>query len=291
VEIAPDEVDALVDHLFVRTGMDFRCYARRAFERRLRHVMLQEGACTVADLQAGARSARAAAALADRLLVRVTTMFRDPPVWRVLRERVLPALSEFPVLRVWLAGCSTGEEAYSMAILLEEGGVAARSRVYATDVDEGALARARAAAYPLEQMREYTRGYQRSGGAASLSDYYVAGADAATMKDRLRRRVVFARHNLASDGSFNAFQLVLCRNVLIYFCPAVQERVHELLSASLERGGFLVLGQREVVPRSLAARYEPWDAANKLWRCGGLADASAARGVPSAASAAPRRGV
>ncbi|HET9594176.1 MAG TPA: protein-glutamate O-methyltransferase CheR [Anaeromyxobacteraceae bacterium] len=265
-ELAREEVDALVDHLFVRTGMDFRCYARRAFERRLRHVMLHDGAGSVADLRDAVRSDVEAAALAGRLLVPVTAMFRDPPLWRALRERVVPELREERVVRVWVAGCSSGEEAYSMAILLEEEGIAERSRIYATDVDEGALARARAGTYGLEQMREYTRAHQLAGGAASLSDHYVAGASAATMKERLRRRLVFARHNLTSDGSFQVFQLVLCRNVIIYFCPAAQERIHALLHASLAPGGFLALGHRELVPLATAAGYQPWDESSKVWR-------------------------
>jgi chemotaxis protein methyltransferase CheR len=272
------EVDALLDHLYVRTGHDFRGYARRSLERRLRHVMLHDGVATVAELRAGLAGPAGAARLCDRLLVNVTSLFRDPPFWLALRTRVLPALRELPLLRVWSAGCATGEEAWSLAILLREEGLGERSRVYATDVGEAVLARARAGILPLEHMRESTHHYARAGGATGLSSHYTVGPDGAALKPALRRQVVFARHNLASDASFNEFHLVLCRNVLIYFNPALQERAHALFLRSLAPDGVLGLGQREIVPAQLSAAYEPLDAAQKLYRRAAAPPAAARAG-------------
>jgi chemotaxis protein methyltransferase CheR len=264
--VDPEEVTALLDHLFVHTGMDFRRYAQRAVERRLRHIMLQEGVARVRDLRTRLTNDADATRLAERMCVKVTTLFRDPPFWVALRARIAPALRERPFVRVWIAGCASGEEAWSMAMLLAEEGLHDRSRIYATDVDETALERARAGVYPLEDMREYTHNYQRAGGAAAFSEYYTVGGGGAALRPFLRRNIVFSRHNLATDGSFNAFDLVLCRNVLIYFEPSLQEHVHALLRRSLAPGGVVALGQREVVPGALAAAYEELDAAYKLYR-------------------------
>jgi chemotaxis protein methyltransferase CheR len=263
----PGEVGRLLDHLFVHTGVDFRRYARRAVERRLRHVMAQDGLGRLTELQARCRDGAAAMRLAERMCVKVTTLFRDPPFWAALRSRVASELAALPLVRVWVAGCSTGEEAYSTAIVLAEEGLYARSRIYATDVDESALERARAGSYPLEHMREYTQNYLRAGGAAAFSEHYVVRPHGAVLKESLRRNIVFARHNLLTDAAFNHFHVVLCRNVLIYFERAVQDEVHALLLRSLARGGVLGLGQREIVPPRLARGvYDELDRALKLYR-------------------------
>jgi chemotaxis protein methyltransferase CheR len=265
--LAPGEVDALLDHLFVRTGQDFRAYARRSLERRLLHVMLHEGAPSVAALRARLDTPAAARLLAERLCVNVTSMFRDPPFWRALRELVVPRLREEPLARVWVAGCATGEEAYAMAILLREEGLLHRSRVYATDVDEAALSRAREGTYPLEQMREFTANYQRAGGTAAFSDHYAAGPRGAMLREAVRRRVLFARHDLVSDAPFNEFHLVLCRNVLIYFRPPLQERACAVFRHSLAPGGVLGTGLHEVLPQALPRSwFEELDGAHKLYR-------------------------
>jgi chemotaxis protein methyltransferase CheR len=268
-ELDRRDVDALVDHLFVRAGIDFRRYARKSVERRIRHVLLQDGVASVAQLRARVAGAGAAAAvhLAHRLCVTVTTLFRDPAFWTALRRYVTPQLRTLPFVRVWSAGCATGEEAYSLAILLREEGLYARSRIYATDVDESALARARSGVFPLEHMREYTHNYVRGGGTAAFSEYYRAGAEGAALAPSLARNIVFAPHNLAADATFNDFQLILCRNVLIYFEASLQRAAHELLHKSLAPGGVLGLGLREVVPRELCpGRYDELDAALKLYR-------------------------
>ncbi len=261
------QVRVLVDHLFVRTGIDFRGYAQRSLRRRLHHVMLQDGIASVAELRARAGDDEGARRLAERLCVKVTALFRDPPFWAALRTSVMPSLRSLPLVRVWHAGCATGEEAYSLAILFHEQGLLRRTRIYATDVDEGAIERASAAAYALEAIPEYTRNYLRAGGAAALSAYYTASAEGVVLRDDLRRAIVFSRHNLATDASFNEFHLILCRNVLIYFEEALQEHAHELLWRSLAPAGVLALGQREIVPPHLEqGRYERLEPEQKLYR-------------------------
>lgn len=267
-ELSHEEVDRFLSGLWSRSGLDFRAYAPRSIRRRLRHLMLQDGVSDLAAL--GARVLRddaSAAQFAERLCVKVTTMFRDPAFFRALRQTVLPSLCQLPFLRIWLAGCATGEEVYSMAIVLREEGLSRRSRLYATDVDESALERAARGVYPMDVMREYTQHYQRAGGTAAFSDYYRVSSGAAALDPALRRDVVFSRHNLATDASFNEFHLVLCRNVLIYFEPRLQERAHQLFWTSLAPDGLLALGEREIVPPQLArGRYEELDAAHKIYR-------------------------
>jgi len=194
-------------------------------------------------------------------------MFRDPRFWIALRARVVPLLRPLPLVRVWHAGCATGEEVYSLAILLREEGLYHRCRLYATDVDESALARARAGIYPLDNIQEYTHNYVRAGGGAAFCEYYTASSQGLVLKPELRRNVVLARHDLATDTAFNEFHVIVCRNALIYFGASLQERAHELFWRSLAPGGVLALGQREIVPPPLAqGRYEPLDLAYKLYR-------------------------
>ena len=265
------EVEAFLVEVFRLSGMDFGAYAARSVRRRIRHLMLQDGAATLAEL--GVRvlvDARSASAFAQRLCVNVTSMFRDPTFFLAVRQKVVPILRPLPLIRVWHVGCSSGEEVYSMAILLREEALYARSRLYATDVDEAALARAATGVYPLEVMREYTQNYQRSDGACSFSEYYSVSPRGAAFDPALRKNVLFSRHNLATDESFHSFQLVLCRNVLMYFERPLQERALAVIWRSLAPNGLLGLGQRETVPgEPWAGRYEELDAANKLYRRSG----------------------
>jgi len=179
------------------------------------------------------------------LTVHVTELFRDPLAFKALRDQVIPHLHTYPFLKVWVAGCATGEEAYSMAILLEEEGFKDRYRIYATDIDPDVLEEAKAGIYSLKELQKFTQNYQKAGGKASFSDYYTARFDRAMLEPRLRERMVFATHNLAVDADFGEMNLVLCRNVLIYFKPTLKSRVLGLLDASLAPGGFLCLGLKE----------------------------------------------
>jgi chemotaxis protein methyltransferase CheR len=262
------EVQAFLAAVYRLSGIDFRTYAARSVRRRIRHIMLHDGVPTLAELETRVlRDARTAAAFAQRVCVNVTSMFRDPAFFLALRQEVVPLLRPLPFIRIWHVGCSTGEEPYSMAILLREEGLLERSRLYATDVDEAALAHAACGVYPLEVMREYTQNYQRSGGTAAFSEYYSVSVRGAVFDPALRSNVVFSRHNLATDESFHSFQVILCRNVLMYFEAALQRRALAVIWRSLAPGGVLGLGQREIVPYGpCAGGYEEIDAANKLYR-------------------------
>ena len=194
-------------------------------------------------------------------------MFRDPAFFRALRSEVVPLLRAHPFVRIWHAGCSTGEEVYSMAILLEEEGLLDRCRIYATDMQGPVLEQAKAGIFSLELMKEYTASYIAAGGTRAFSDWYSANYDHAIIKQSLKRNVVFAQHNLVTDGSFNEFHLVLCRNVMIYFNAALQSRVHRLIYQSLRRFGILALGRREVLDHTVhAADYEPICASERIYR-------------------------
>jgi chemotaxis protein methyltransferase CheR len=184
-------------------------------------------------------------------------MFREGDVLRCFREEVIPRLRTYPSVRIWVAGCATGEEVYSVAIILEEEGLYQRSRIFATDMNEDSLAVARTGAYPLDRVRMDEGGYIESGGRGRFSDFYSAASHTARFRRELQRNVTWARHNLVTDGSFNEFHLILCANVLIYFRPTLQERAHRLFYDSLIRSGYLALGQRESLvfcPES--SRYE-----------------------------------
>jgi chemotaxis protein methyltransferase CheR len=197
----------------------------------------------------------------------VTSMFRDPTFYVAFREHVVPLLRTYPFVRIWNAGCSTGEETYSLAILLEEEGLYERSRIYATDFNADVLGRARMGKFGLDRMQEYTHNYQRAGGTGDFSAYYSVEGGVARLAERLSDHVVFAQHNLASDRSFNEFNVVLCRNVLIYFGRDLQRRVHKLFYDSLARFGVLGLGQKETLRfTDLEDRYEELDQAEKLYR-------------------------
>jgi chemotaxis protein methyltransferase CheR len=242
------EVDLLLEGLWRCYGYDFRDYARPSIQRRVRFFMQEEGLATVSALQdLVLHDAFALRRFLRTLSVNVTAMFRDPGFYRALREVVVPVLRTYPIVRIWHAGCSTGEEVYSVAILLREEGLYERCQVFATDINEAVLRQARKGEVPLSGMRENTRNYLEAGGTQAFARWYTARADRAVLDPELRRNVVFAQHNLATDGSFNEFNLIVCRNVLIYFNRRLQERVHRLLHGSLVQFGFLGLGSRETV--------------------------------------------
>jgi chemotaxis protein methyltransferase CheR len=242
------EIGLLLEGVYQHWGFDFRDYAQASLRRRVRQCVADEKLASVSALQALVLHDRAALdRFVSTLTVNVTSMFRDPGVYRAFRERVAPLLRTYPAVRVWHAACATGEEVYSLAVILEEEGLYDRSRIYATDINEHALRRAAEGVVPLAAMRENTANYQRAGGRGAFADYYAAIDDRAYLHPRLRRNVVFAQHNLVTDRSFNEFQVIFCRNVLIYFNRGLQERVHGLLYQSLARFGFLGLGAKETI--------------------------------------------
>ncbi|HBY07834.1 MAG TPA: chemotaxis protein CheR [Chloroflexi bacterium] len=247
-EQAQLEIDLLVEAIFRRYGYDFRHYSRASLKRRLENHITQNGVTSIADLIP--RILQDESAFQDLLFdisVTVTEMFRDPWFFAALREKVLPFLSTFPFINIWQAGCATGEEVYSLAILLQEEGLYSRCRIYATDFNSAALEKAKARIYPLKRMREYNQNYQQAGGKGSLSDYYLAQYDAAIFDPALQEKVTFASHNLATDGVFGEMHLILCRNVLIYFDRPLQNRVLNIFRKSLRHNGFLCLGSRESI--------------------------------------------
>jgi chemotaxis protein methyltransferase CheR len=230
--------------------------------------MRHEGVDTVSALQnLVLRDPEVMERLILDLSINVTAMFRDPTFYAALRNIVLPELRTYPFTRIWVAGCSTGEEVYSLSMLLEEEGLNDRTRIYATDLNEAVLERARRGVFPLQKMQEYTQNYLRAGGTRAFSDYYVSAYDGAAFDRTLVRNVVFAHHNLVSDRSFNEFQLIVCRNVMIYFDRSLQNHVHELFYESLVRFGVLALGHKESIRFSpYADRYEELDADERIYK-------------------------
>ena len=262
------EVDLLLEAIFRQYGFDFRGYARSSLKRRVRAAVVAEGLATIAGLlEKTLHDPGCLERLLLGLSVNVSAMFRDPRFFRAFRERAVPLLRTYPFIRIWQAGCSTGEEVYSLAILLQEEGLYGRCRIYATDMNEVVLKKARDGIYPLDAMQKYTGNYIAAGGSGAFSDYYTAAYDHVILRDSLRERIVFSQHNLVSDGVFNEFNVILCRNVMIYFTQTLQERVFDLFARSFAKFGLLGLGSHESL-RFLPKHheYEPLEAGEKLFR-------------------------
>ncbi len=262
------ELGLLLEGVYRRYGFDFREYAPASLRRRVWRRAHAEGVSTISALQD--RLLHDPACMERLLLdlsINVTAMFRDPTFYVAVREKVVPLLRTYPFTRIWVAGCSTGEEVYSLAILLLEEGVYERARIYATDINESVLDRARAGVFPLDKMREYTQNYIKAGGQRAFSEYYLAKYDGAQFQRSLVENVVFAQHNLVSDRSFNEFNVIVCRNVMIYFDRALQDRVHRLFYDSLAMFGVLALGAKESIKFSpFEDSYEDLDANERLYK-------------------------
>jgi chemotaxis protein methyltransferase CheR len=245
-EIEALEIALLLDAIHRRYGYDFRHYSQASLKRRLRRFADQWQYPTLSGmLSAVLHDASFGARLILGLSVTVSEMFRDPGFFSTIREQVIPYLKTYPFVRIWHAGCAAGEEVYSLAIVLKEEGFYDRATIFATDINDQALDKARQAIYPIESMRSFTANYQRSGGRRAFSDYYRTGYDAAILDKGLKKNVTFANHNLVTDGVFSEVHLVVCRNVLIYFDKTLQDRVLGLLHDSLVHGGILALGSKE----------------------------------------------
>jgi len=254
-ELERIEIELLLEGVFRHYGFDFRSYAYASIRRRLWKRTEAEGLSSISELQALVlHDAAAMERLLLDLSVSVTAMFRDPGFYQVFREDVVPLLRTYPFIRIWHAGCSTGEEVYSTAIVLEEEGLLERTRIYATDINAAVLQQARAGIFPLNRMQEYTENYIRAGGKRSFSEYYTAKYDGALFSPSLTRNTVFSQHNLVTDRSFAEFTIIFCRNVLIYFDRDLQNRVHTLFYDSLVMLGILALGSKESLRFS---QYEP----------------------------------
>ena len=246
IDLEKIEVDCLLEAVYHRYGFDFREYAPASLRRRVNRRVKLEGLPSISTLQDHLlRDPDVMNRLLLDLSINVTAMFRDPTFHLAFREKVVPLLRTYPFTRIWVAGCSTGEEVYSLAILLEEESLYDRSRIYATDINEEVLERARLGVFPLSKMQEYTRNYISSGGKRSFSDYYVSAYDGAAFDRSLIRNVVFAQHNLAADRSFNEFHAIVCRNVMIYFDGPTKTALVDRFIKKLIPGGWLYIGHSE----------------------------------------------
>lgn len=262
------EIELLLEGVYRQHGFDFRSYAYPSVRRRLWRRARAEGLETMSALQDRVLHDPAVMErLLNDLSINVTAMFRDPAFYRTFRNEVVPRLRTYPFIRVWHAGCSTGEEVVSMAILLREEGLLDRVRLYATDMSDTALEHARSAVFPLARMQEYTESYHRAGGTCAFSEYYTATYDGAVFDPSLLAPVVFSQHNLATDRGFAEFHVIVCRNVLIYFDRELQARVHGLFYDSLTMFGVLGLGATESLRCSeYEDCYEPVEIPQKLFR-------------------------
>ena len=268
----PDDIDIelrmLVEAVYLKYNYDFRDYTGASQKRRVLVALREMECATVSELQAKVlHQPEAFARLLQYLTIPVTEMFRDPEYHAALRSQVVPHLSTYPSLKLWVAGCSTGEEVYSLAILLHEEGLLERSIIYATDINPKSLETARRGVYPIDRMRLYTENYQKSGGKAAFSDYYTAAYGGALFERSLIENVTFADHSLSTDTVFSETHFVSCRNVLIYFNRTLQDRVFGLFHESLCHRGFLGLGSKESIDfSSYAGRFEPLARRERVYR-------------------------
>ena len=265
--VKDEELEYLIKDVYDLYGYDFSLYSRASFKRRVNRICLIDKFTSFAELRYTLiNEPNYLKRFIEEVTVNVTEMFRDPYFFKELRENILPQLGTYPLIRIWIAGCSTGEEAYSVAILLKEAGLYHKSLIYATDINPSVLETARAGVFPISQMKTYSENYILSGGKKDFSDYYTANYDSARFDSSLKEKMILSTHNLVSDSSFNSFQLIVCRNVLIYFDKPVQERVFKLFDDSLENLGYLALGSKETLRfSSLATIYQQIDD-QKIWK-------------------------
>jgi chemotaxis protein methyltransferase CheR len=262
------EIPTLLEAVYQEYGYDFRDYAPASLKRRVWKCVWEEGVTSVPELS---EKILGDPDCLERFLLVLSTnmiaMFRDPGFYLACRQKVLPLLRTYPHVQVWQVGCSTGEELYSLAILLWEEGLHERTRIYATDTNETILRQAQAGTYPLSVMPVYNHHYSQAGGQRPFSEYYTVQGNQAVFHQRLQKNVVWSTHQLVTDASFNEFHLIFCRNVMIYLNQSLQERVLRLLYDSLVRSGVLALGRQESLPLTpWAAYYEPIDGGEKLYR-------------------------
>jgi chemotaxis protein methyltransferase CheR len=246
IEIENIELQLLLQAIYLKYGYDFRNYAKASIKRRVLHRMNKEGITNISAMQ---HKVLYDVSFFERLLldmsVNVTEMFRDPSFYLAVREQVLPKLAAYDYIKVWHAGCSSGEEAYSMAILLKEANLYDKTQIYATDMNQVVLKQAKEGIFSIRRLQQYTTNYQKSGGKEAFSNYYTAHYDHVVMDSNLKKNILFSDHNLAVDNVFGEMHLILCRNVLIYFNRELQDRVIKLFMDSLCDGGFLCLGTKE----------------------------------------------
>ena len=264
-EIEKIEADLLLESIYRYYGYDFRNYSRPFILRRLTHRVHKENLTSISALQERVlRDPMTLKKIFSDLSINVTEMFRDPSFFR---QKVIPIVKEYAEIRIWHAGCASGEEVYSMAILLQEEGVYEKARIFATDINGRMIEQAKKGAFCLANMQQYTKNYLEAGGTESFSEYYKVAGGLAVFNPLLQKNIVFAEHNLVTDSSFNEFDIIICRNVLIYFNQTLQNDVHKLFYESLSLSGFLCLGNREGVRLTTYGKYyEETDTTGKLYQ-------------------------
>lgn len=268
IQITDEETELLIQDMLEQHGYDFSEYSRASLKRRLQRLFILGKFSSFAGLRLYMKTDPDYFNHAvSEITVNVTEMFRDPFFYKMIREKIVPVLATHPFIRIWHAGCATGEEVYSMAILLKEANLLERSLIYGTDLNPHVLENARKGIFPVSQMQLYSRNYLASGGVHDFSSYYTANYNLAIFNEALSRKMIFATHNLVSDFSFNSFQLIFCRNVLIYFEKNLQAKVLNVFDKSLDLLGFLALGSRESLRFSpLAHKYKQLEGREKIWR-------------------------
>jgi chemotaxis protein methyltransferase CheR len=265
--VSEDEIDILLEDLFVIYGYDFNNYSRASLKRRINRIFGLDKFQSFTEMRFLVRTdAQYVNRFIEEITVNVTEMFRDPTFYKELRTEILPLLGTRPFIRIWHAGCSSGEEVFSMAILLQEAGLLKKSLLYATDLNPRVLEKVRKGIFPLAQMKQYSESYITSGGLNDFSSYYTANYGQAKFKEELGEKIIIATHNLVSDRSFNEFDLILCRNVLIYFDKDLQDTALQLFDASLALGGFLALGSKETLKFSIVQRKFILTGKEKIWK-------------------------
>lgn len=266
--IATEDMEQLLGNIAGWYGYDFTGYARASLKRRIDSFYAKNRLSSFAELQQQLMEDPSYfMRFVEEVTVNVTEMFRDPVFYKTLREDILPVLATYPFIRIWHAGCSTGEEVYSMAILLKEANLLHKSILYATDLNQAVLEKAKSGIFPISTMQQNSENYIRSGGKADFSAYYYANYNNAKFNSMFGERMIFSTHNLVADASFNEFQLILCRNVLIYFDKELQAKVLRLFDKSLESLGFLALGSKESLRfSSIASHYKQVANKEKIWR-------------------------
>lgn len=267
-ELEKIEIKLLLEGIYHYYGFDFRDYAFPFIQRRIWHRIRAEKVNSISSLQEKVlHDKQAMKRLFADFSINVTEMFRDPGFFLSFRTKVVPLLRDYPHIRVWHVGCSTGEEIYSMAILLHEEGIYEKTKIYATDMNGSILEKAKQGLFPLEKMQVYTKNYIEAGGKRAFSEFYTARCDTVIFHSFLTENVIFAQHNLVTDSSFNEFHVIICRNVMIYFNKLLQNHVHNLLYESLSMSGILGLGIREGIKFTNHAHYyEEFDSAERIYR-------------------------
>ncbi len=268
LEVRDEDVELLLIGLHEKYGYDFTSYSRASLKRRLNRILSMEKFPSFAEMHFHLlEDTNYLRRFIEEITVNVTEMFRDPSFFNHLRNKIIPVLATYPFIRIWVAGCATGEEAYSIAILLEEAKLFHKTLIYATDINPRVLEKAKSGIFPVNLIKQYSENYILSGGKEEFSKYYTAQYDKVIFKESLRKKIVFSNHNLVSDQSFNSFQLISCRNVFIYFQTSLQNRVFNLFDDSLEPLGFLALGSKETMRFcEHSDRYKQVEKNEKIWR-------------------------